>query len=516
MTQPNNKTPNLFPQLRHSVSRALSCIFLLTASLVINFSVAGLSQAQQGQVEIIEHYDGVLGTSLDITIYAPDQASATNAIEMAIAEIARLEQLLTTYDESSELMQLNVSRMTDSASPALIDVVSACEDWFTRSEGNFSCRLGAVVDFWDEAEETQQVPGRNDVAPIARNANRAELTINPEQNQIVLGDGIKLDPSGLAKGYIIDRAMDILKNIPHVTAVKVDIGGDASYWGTPPDASGWEVMVANPESTADNADFITSLSLESKAIATSGHNSRMRQILMREFSHIFTPQTGWPVFSGLYAVVIADDTMTADAVATTLSVLPIVDALAIVEALPGIEALLVDESGAQRSSSGWNEYLSAELLLLSNAEFKLTLDYSIPSQDGRGYERPYVAIWVSTMDNQPIKNLILLGGEQRWAGSNSRWWRYAGRRSTVEKINVTRPTRGPGEYQLVWDGLDDSGTLLQPGDYLLHVEASREHGGHSYRNVRFSFTEGTQTMEQEQFGEVGAFKVTVEMNPAEE
>jgi len=120
------------------------------------------------------------------------------------------------------------------------------------------------------------------------------------------------------------------------------------------------------------------------------------------------------------------------------------------------------------------------------------------------------------MDNQPIKNLILLGGEQRWAGSNSRWWRYAGRRSTVEKINVTRPTRGPGEYQLVWDGLDDSGTLLQPGDYLLHVEASREHGGHSYRNVRFSFTEGTQTMEQEQFGEVGAFKVTVEMNPAEE
>ena len=503
------------PQFKMHLTRGrtLSSIFMLVASFVLNWSAASFSQAQ----EVIQHYDGVLGTSLDITVYAPDQTNTATAIDTALAEIARLEQMLTTYDDASELMQLNASRTTDSASQALLDVISSCEEWFAKTEGNFSCRLGAVVDFWDNAEETQQVPSRQDLSPIARDASRAELIINAEQNQISLGDGIKLDPSGLAKGYIIDHAMTVLRNeIPDATGIKVDIGGDASYWGLPPDSDGWEVMVANPESSADNGDFITSISLGSKAVATSGHNSRKRQILMREFSHIFTPQTGWPVFSGLYAVVIADDAITADAVATTLSALSIADALTTIEALPGIEALLVDESGAQRTSSGWNEYLSKELLLLSNADFKLTLDYSIPSQGERGYERPYVAIWVSTMDNQAIKNLILFGGEQRWAGSNQRWWRFAGRRSTVEKINVTRPTRGPGEYQLVWDGRDDSGTLIQPGDYLLHLEASREHGGHSYRNVRFKFEEGTQVIEQEQFGEVGSFKVTVEMSPAEE
>ena len=489
-----------------STCQTLSSIFLLAASLV------NLSHAQ----EVTEHYEGVLGTSMDITVYAPDETIITSAIENALSNIAGLEEMLTTYQDDSVLMQLNASRSTDSAPAALIDVISACEDWFVQTEGNFSCRLGEVVDFWDAAEAAQEVPSRRDLSPIARNANRAELLIEPEQGRIQLGDGIKLDPSGLAKGYIIDRAMDELKTIAGVTAIKVDIGGDASYWGIPPDSEGWEVMVANPESLADNGDFITSLSLNSKAIATSGHTSRKRQILMREFSHIFTPQTGWPVFSGLYAVVIAEDAMTADALATTLSALSIADALAIVEALPGIEALLVDEGGAQRNSSGWNQYLSEELLLLSSADFKLTLDYSIPSQGGRGYERPYVAIWVSNMRNQPIKNLILYGGEQRWAGSNQRWWRYVGRRSTVERINVTRPTRGPGEYQLVWDGRDDSGTLLQAGDYLLHVEASREHGGHSYKNIKFSFAEGSQVIEQAQFGEVGAFKVTVEMSPAED
>jgi len=510
-----NSKPNTFEQFQISLTtrRALSSIFLLTASLVLSLSAASLSQAQ----EVIEHYDGVLGTSLDITVYAPDQSGTATAIETAVAQIARLEQMLTTFQDDSELMQLNTARTTDTASLALIDVLTACEDWFTQTEGNFSCRLGGVVDFWDAAEEAQQVPSRQDLSPIARNANRAELIINPDLNQIQLGDGIKLDPSGLAKGYIIDRAMDVLINeLPDATAIKVDIGGDASYWGLPPESDGWEVMVANPESTADNADFISSLSIGTKAVATSGHNSRKRQILMREFSHIFTPQTGWPVFSGLYAVVVANDVITADAVATTLSVLSIADALITIEALSGIEALLVDESGAQRASSGWNEYLSQELLLLSNADFKLTVDYSIPAHGDRGYERPYVAIWVSTMDNQAIKNLILYGGEQRWAGSNQRWWRFVGRRSTIERINVTRPTRGPGEYQLVWDGRDDSGNLIQPGDYLLHVEASREHAGHSYRNVRFSFEEGTQVIEQERFGEVGAFKVTVEMSPAEE
>ncbi len=488
------------------VRQALSSILLLSASLC---ALAGSSLVQAQPV--IQHYDGVLGTSLDITVYGPDQSNIENAIEITLSEIASLERMLTTYDDSSVLMQLNSSKMTDSAPQALLDVVTACEDWLTRTEGNFSCRLGTVIDFWDMAEENQEVPTRQDVNRIARDASRAELTIDPAQQIIQLGDGVELDPSGLAKGYIIDRAMDALKSIPDVTAIKVDIGGDASYWGTPPNAAGWEVMVANPEYTADNGDFLTSLSLDTKAIATSGHSSRTRQILMREFSHIITPQTGWPVFSGLYAVVIADDAITADAIATTLSALSIADALLIVEALDGVEALLVDEGGAQRSSSGWNQYLSEELLLLSSDDFKLTLYYSIPDQGGRGY----VAIWVSNMKNQPIKNLILYGGEQRWAGSNQRWWRYAGRRSTVEKINVTRPTRGPGEYQLVWDGRDDSGTLLQPGDYLLHVEAAREHGGHSYRNVKFSFTEGTQVLEQERFLEVGAFKVTVEMSPAE-
>jgi thiamine biosynthesis lipoprotein len=489
--------------LSERLCQGLSSILLLTASLV-----PVLASAQ----DLSRHYEEVLGTSLDISIYVNDQSNAEAAIDAAVAEIARLEQALSTYREDSELMQLNLSRSSDSASQALLDVLASCEEWIDRSQGTFSCRLGQVIDFWDAAEEAQQVPTRNDALAVARAARIGEISI--DANSIRLDEGIDVEPSGLAKGYIIDKGMEVLRReLPEAAAIKLDIGGDSVYWGTPPGEDGWDVMVADPKSVSDNDNFISSLSLNSKAIATSGHDSRTRQILMREFSHIIIPQSGWPVFNGIYTVVIADDAITADAVATSLSVLNTQDALTLVESLPGIEALMIDKSGSQVISSGWNQYLSEELQQLNNANFNLTLDYSVPSREGNGtYHRPYVAIWISDIDEVAIKNLLLLGTEERWAGTNSRWWRRAGRRSTLEKNNVTRPTRAPGEYTLTWDGRDDNGNLLQPGTYLLHVEASREDGGHNHRSVEFTMSEGSQSFEQDRFGEVGAFKVNIEMS----
>jgi thiamine biosynthesis lipoprotein len=474
--------------------------------------MATLASSTLQAQEVSRHYEDVLGTSLDITIYGAAQDSAVAAIESAVSEIARLEQILSTYREDSDLMQLNASRSMDNAPQALLDVIAACEDWLERSEGNFSCRLGEVIAFWDAAEEAQLVPSRADAVAVARAARIGELNISG--SSISLGEGIALEPSGLAKGYVIDQGMAVLRReLPDASGIKLDIGGDAIYWGSSSDAEGWDVKVADPETTSDNGNFVSALSLNSKAIATSGHNSRTRQILMREFSHIITPQSGWPVFNGIYAVVIADDAITADAVATSLSAMNSEDGLALLEMLPGIEGLMIDKSGSQVVSSGWNEFLSEELQQLNNADFMLTLDYSIPPREGNEtYHRPYVAIWVSDIEETAIKNLLLLGVEERWAGTNSRWWRRAGRRATLEKDNVTRPTRAPGEYTLTWDGRDDAGNLLQPGTYLLHVEASRENGGHNHRSIEFQMSEGSQTIEQDRFGEVGAFRVSVEMS----
>ena len=491
----------MFPSPRFAARLALSGILLGAPSVSCAAEAALPNRLDQ-------HFDGVLGTSLDLTIYADDMERMEQAAAAALAEIARLERILSTWLDDSELMQLNRAHVTNEASDDLLAVVSHCEDWFVRSSGLFSCRLKPVLDLWDAAVREQKIPTVMQMQPVARAAHAATLSIDAKQRYIDLGGAVTLEPAGLATGYIIDKAMAVLRTaLPDASAIKLDIGGDASYWGTPPERNGWLVQVADPQLIADNAGFVSSLALTSMAVTASGHTSRTRTINAREFSHILVPERGWPVTNGVYAVVIAPDTLTADAVATALAAQSMETGLAWVNTLENVDALLISSDGTQRTSRNWNRYLSEDMVRQAAASISMTIDYTIPNLNERGYERPYVAIWISDAQGKALKNLLLLGGEQRWASNNSRWWNSTRKRMD----NVTRPTRGPGEYQLVWDGKDDFGAVVPPGDYLLNVEVSREEGGHSYKRVRFTLAEGTQTFAQPAEGEIGDFSVTIEM-----
>jgi FAD:protein FMN transferase len=463
-----------------------------------------------------QHYDGVLGTSLDVTIHGVAPAQAASAAQAMLADIARLEQTLSTFRAGSELMQLNAKHATTAASADLLTVLHACQQWQERSAGKFSCRLGSILKIWDDAEKQQVLPERPVVREQARALATAKFEIDATQRKITLDPMLSLEPSGLAKGYIIDRALASLRaKLPTATALKVDIGGDASYWGAPPAQSHWQVAVADPIHTADNRNFMASLRLHSKAIAASGHHSRTRTISRHAYSHVFNPRDGWPIENGTAAVVVANDAMTADAIATVLSVLPMQEGLSWVDSLgDDIAALVIDADGRQLASAHWADYAAAPNAVTTTsgtaAPATLTLDFKLPAPSVAEYNRPYVAIWISDAAQNPLKNLLLLGENERWARENARWWRRVGRRNPQLLDGVARPTRGPGAYQVEWDGLDDFGKPVPVGDYLLHVEASRENGGSTYKSVPLVL--GSSPPQQLQFaadGELGEINLQV-------
>jgi thiamine biosynthesis lipoprotein len=504
--------------------------------LVTVFLLNGLNVVSAAESEpFIQHYDGVLGTSLDLTLYGADQSAMEQATTAAIAEIARLEQIFSTYRPDSELMQLNAALSTTSASPELLEVVQRCIQWYDTTAGKFSCRLGKLQALWKTAAAKQVIPDRPEVRHQAREVTQAELFVDTAARTIRIGAPIALDPSGLAKGYIIDKTLAVLRaQLPDAQAIKVDIGGDAIYWGSPPAQRGWQVAVADPNNTADNQAYLATLALTSKAVAASGHESRKHVIARHEFSHILTPRDGWPVENGTSSVVIATDTTTADAVATALTLQSLVEGIDWVNTLDGVEALVVDSAGHQLSSRGWNALLaqatnvsgssvdvavaSSETRVPANTEATsnagsaqiLTLDYVLPEFAVASYNRPYLAIWISDTAQAARKNLLLLGENARWARENTRWWRRVGRRSPTLLDGVARPTRGPGEYQLQWDGKDDFGNALPAGNYILHLEASRENGDSTYQALPFVWGEGdAHVQELPPDGELGAIRLEV-------
>lgn len=446
--------------------------------------------------------DGVLGTSFEIEV-AGSQAQARHAERAALAEVARLERLLSTWHEGSELSAYNagVLKRTELSSDT-IAVLELCEHWRQRSHGAFSCRLGDISRQWRAASVQNQLPDR---VQLRRQARTLATLEEPDLAQLDPNSGLRFDVDGVAKGYILDRALAYVRaQVPQLAGIRIDIGGDSVHWGRPESAKSWTVDVADPNKPIDNGVAIATVKMdEQRGMASSGHRSRGYKIGRRHFSHILDPNEGWPLSYAPSAIVIATDAASADALATVLTVLPIRDGLALVEEIEDAAALIISDSGIAFASARWPHFLDATAERKHVEKTQLEIDYEIPAQVAENYRRPYLALWIERVDGSRVRQLHVLGDRARWLGELPRWWRQYGRDDPAGALGLARPTRAPGNYTLAWDGRDDVGHMQPPGDYVLRVEAARERGGHDELTVPFTLDGSEKQIRHQSKGEIG-------------
>ncbi|MDO6745829.1 DUF2271 domain-containing protein [Gilvimarinus sp. 1_MG-2023] len=149
------------------------------------------------------------------------------------------------------------------------------------------------------------------------------------------------------------------------------------------------------------------------------------------------------------------------------------------------------------------------------AAAQLTVDVAIPEMDVAEYHRPYVAIWVQNIDSKAVTNgavwyQIDADGEgEKWLKDMRLWWRRSGRSLDMPIDGVTGPTRKPGSYNVNLDHVTEN---LEPGQYQLYVEASREVGGRELLHVDFDWPlTKAQTLTAQGKTELG--KLSVTFNP---
>jgi thiamine biosynthesis lipoprotein len=377
------------------------------------------------------HADHVLGTSFDMAVIAPRQEEAWFAFAAAQAEIARLDRVLSGWRDDSELAALNADP-GHQASPDLSAVILACEAWRVKSGGAFDATLN---------------------------------TCPP-----------RLDLDGIAKGHVIDRALAAARRAaPCATAMMVDIGGDLACWGD----RTWAVGVADPASPQDNAAPLAVLALRDRALAVSGPGPRDHRVDGQPVSHLIDAATGQPA-PRRQAAVVARTAMDADALATALATLPPARGVALAEGLAGVEAMILDTDGTRHETAGWASCQAAAPL---PSGFQLQVEYALPKVEVANYRKPYVIVWVTDAEKNPIRTLLILGTKRDYQEDNYVWWRRYGRKTPGLLDSIGRPTRAPGKYTVGWDGTDDAGKPVAQGAYLIHIEASREHGGHTYQSI---------------------------------
>lgn len=461
------------------------------------------------------HRERVLGTSFDLVVMAETEIAADRVEAAILNEIDRLATILSNYDAGSEVSQLN-TKAEAVVSSDLIKVLTTCEALRKQTNDAVSCRIGQAISVWNQAEEMQAIPDRANLRLIAGQARRAGVAIDKATGTVARPEPVAFRTDALAKGYIIDKALEAArKAAPDAEGVLINIGGDQRAWGAGPHAGKWRTGISSlPASASKTRGGMPVLGFSSGALATSGTGPRDRVIGGEHFGHILSPVDGWPAGGKLQASVYAQDAMTADALATALMVLDISDALELIEGMADVEALIVADDGRLYSTSGWAALEDDKISPVSAIGpsswpegYQLVVDLEVPDLKVSKYERPYVAAWIADANRNLIRILMLAGDEPRWMEENYYWYRRFGRKAGSLVDAMSGPTRRPGVYSLVWDGFDDDGGAVPPGDYILHVEAAREHGDHQHSSIDLPLSGGAFTESIPAETELGEIRV---------
>lgn len=117
----------------------------------------------------------------------------------------------------------------------------------------------------------------------------------------------------------------------------------------------------------------------------------------------------------------------------------------------------------------------------------LEISLQLPKISEGQYHRPYVAVWVEDSSEKSVRLIEIWREKPDWIKDLRRFWRKTGRSDQPLVDARTGATKGPGAYQLRWDGKDDKGAAVPKGTYQLVIEAAREHGGRQLVKQRFNW-----------------------------
>ena len=137
----------------------------------------------------------------------------------------------------------------------------------------------------------------------------------------------------------------------------IEIGGEIRVKGKNKYNDKWSIGIQDPSNS--NISSYLNLSLTTKSVATSGNYRNYFISDVNRYSHIISPNTGYPINNEIMSVtVISNDCMNADALATTLLLVGYTDGMQIIESIKGSEALFIYNNNLIKSSSGFNSYLN--------------------------------------------------------------------------------------------------------------------------------------------------------------
>ncbi len=266
-----------------------------------------------------------MGSSYTVKIATPGLSAATHAAarEQVAAALADVVARMSHYDADSEVSRLNRHPLGEpfAVSAPTLRVFQAAQDVRTASDGAFDVAVGRAVDEWGfgPSERPRRVPDADTVRAMRREHVAGALAVDPRAGTLTRQAPVLANLSGIAKGYGVDRAAQVLDALG-IGDYMVEVGGEIRTRGRNAQGLPWQLAIERPDAVPQRAFYL--LPLQDKSLATSGDYRNFFVHDGRRYSHEIDPSSAEPVAHALASVsVVDDDCLNADAWSTALFVL---------------------------------------------------------------------------------------------------------------------------------------------------------------------------------------------------
>jgi thiamine biosynthesis lipoprotein len=293
----------------------------------------------------------LMGNRFELSIVSDNAEWAHACIDAAIAEIRRIEELLTTFKETSQthLINQNAGIRPVKVDKEVFDLIQRSLKISALTQGAFDISYGSIDKrFWNFDTSMTSLPGKEIARQSVRLINYRNVILDETTNTVFLKErGMRIGFGGIGKGYAADRAKYILKQMGVSNGV-VNAAGDLVTWGTQANGKPWTVGIADPNAQHHPFSY---LNISDTAVATSGNYEKYAVIKGKKYSHTIDPKTGFPV-SGIKSVtIICSGAELADAMATPVMVMGMNAGLDLINQMRHIACIIIDDNNKLYTSN---------------------------------------------------------------------------------------------------------------------------------------------------------------------
>lgn len=235
-----------------------------------------------------------MGTKFDIVALSSSVDSSKKVMYYALKEVERIENLMSSYKDSSEISKINslAGKQPVKVSYETYSIISRSIEYSKKYNGLFDISIGPISELWglNTDHPVSKVPDKYVIDSLLKFVDYRKIILNENDTSVFLPySRMNLDLGGIAKGYAVDRAAKIMLD-KGIKNFMVNGGGDLYVSGLKQDSSKWVVGIEHPR---DNSKIFATLELTNFALGTSGDYERYVIIDGKRYHHIFDPRTGY-------------------------------------------------------------------------------------------------------------------------------------------------------------------------------------------------------------------------------